>query len=143
MGIRDKHTNPCEDVKLYPERKRERFLSPAELHKLGRVLVQSEADGTENSYAIAAFRLLLLTGCRLSEIQKLRWQHVDLDQAQINLPDSKTGKRAIHLGSAAVDLLANLPRANGQPLCYYRQGQGAASDRPPTAMATDSQSSWA
>lgn len=114
-GIRDKHTNPCEGVKRYPERKRERFLSLTELHKLGRAFARSKADGTENSYAIAAFRLLLLTGCRLSEIQKLQWRHADLDQAQINLPDSKTGKRAIHLGNAAVVLLANLPRVNGNP----------------------------
>lgn len=114
-GIRDKHSNPCEDVKRYPERKRERFLSLTELHKLGRALARSKADGTENGYAIAAFRLLLLTGCRLSEIQKLQWRHVDLDQAQINLPDSKTGKRAIHLGNAAVVLLANLPGVNGNP----------------------------
>lgn len=28
------------------------------------------------AYAIAAIRLLMLTGCRLSEIQKLRWEHV-------------------------------------------------------------------
>jgi integrase len=77
-GIRDKHTNPCEDVERYPERKRERFLSPKELKRLGHALAAAEAEQTETKYAVAAFRILLLTGCRLSEIQKLEWRYVDL-----------------------------------------------------------------
>ncbi|MDO5622912.1 MAG: tyrosine-type recombinase/integrase [Paracoccus sp. (in: a-proteobacteria)] len=123
-GIRDRHSNPCEDVKRYPEHKRERFLSPSELHELGKVLGQSEADGSESSYAIAAFRLLLLTGCRLSEIQKLQWKHVDLDHTQINRPDSKTGKRAIHLGNAAVEQLANLRPVAGNPYVIVGKVKG-------------------
>ena len=40
-----------------------------------------------------AIRLLMLTGCRLWEIQKLRWEHVDLEAGELLLPDSKTGGR--------------------------------------------------
>jgi len=69
-GIRDKHTNPCEDIARYPEHKRERFLSAKEMKRLGAVLSQFEADGSESSYAVTAFRLLLLTGCRLREIRR-------------------------------------------------------------------------
>lgn len=43
-GIRDKHTNPCEDVERYPERKRERFLSPKELQRLGQALTAAEVS---------------------------------------------------------------------------------------------------
>ena len=39
--------------------------------------------------AVAAFRLLLLTGCRMSEIRDLRWEYVKDDC--IELPDTKTG----------------------------------------------------
>ena len=78
-GLRDKHSNPCEDIERYPERKRERFLSSSELRALGQALQAAEVDDVESLYAIAAFRLLLLTGCRLSEIQTLKWDHVDLD----------------------------------------------------------------
>ena len=41
--------------------------------------------------AVAAFRLLLLTGCRMSEIRDLRWEYVKDDC--IELPDAKTGGR--------------------------------------------------
>ncbi len=39
----------------------------------------------ETTYAVAAFRILLLTGCRLSEIQTLEWGHVDLEQKELRL----------------------------------------------------------
>lgn len=114
-GIRDKHSNPCEDVERYPERKRERFLSPKELQRLGKALTAAEANQTETRYAVAAFRILLLTGCRLSEIQRLEWRYVDLDQKELRLPDSKTGAKTVHLGEAAVELLEALPRLTGNP----------------------------
>lgn len=133
-GIRDKHTNPCEDVERYPEYKRERFLLPKEMKRLGEVLSQFEADGSESKYAVAAFRLLLLTGCRLSEIQTLRWEYVDLDEAQLNLPDSKTGAKTIHLGDASVRILENLPRVDDNP--YVIVGKFEASH------LTDLQRPW-
>jgi integrase len=114
-GLRDKHSNPCEDIERYPERKRERFLSSSELRALGQALQDAEADDVESLYAIAAFRLLLLTGCRLSEIQTLKWDHVDFDQMEFRLPDSKTGAKTVHLGDATVDLLRALPRVSGNP----------------------------
>ena len=114
-GIRDKHSNPCEDVERYPEQRRERFLSPTELHRLGQALTAAELNETETRYAIAAFRILLLTGCRLSEIQRLEWSYVDLQQKELRLPDSKTGAKTVHLGDAAVALLEALPRVKDNP----------------------------
>ena len=114
-GIRDKHTNPCEDIERYPERKRERFLSPKELQRLGQALTAAEVNQTETKYAVAAFRILLLTGCRLSEIQRLEWRYVDLEQKELRLPDSKTGAKTVHLGEAVVALLEALPRVTRNP----------------------------
>jgi len=114
-GIRDKHTNPCEDVERFPELKRERFLSPNELQRLGQALTAAEVHQTETKYAVAAFRILLLTGCRLSEIQRLEWRHVDLQQKELRLPDSKTGAKTVHLGDTVVALLETLPRVAGNP----------------------------
>ncbi|MEG3089092.1 site-specific integrase [Sphingomonas sp. PB4P5] len=74
-----------------------RFILPA----LGRLRVEE---------VIAAVRLLVLTGCRLNEIMKLRWEYVDLSACVLRLPDSKTGAKAVHLGKAAVDALAALSR---------------------------------
>jgi integrase len=91
---------------------------------MGEVLKQAEADGTESKYAVAAFRLLLLTGCRLSEIQTLKWAYVNLDDNEINLPDSKTGAKTIYLGEAVRDLLENLPRVGGNPYVIVGKVEG-------------------
>ncbi len=109
-GWRADGSNPCRHVKRYKERARERFLSPEEIDRLGAVLHEAE---NEMPSAVAAFRLLLLTGCRLSEIQTLRWEHVREDC--IELPDSKTGGRVVPLGPEARDLLASLPRDDDNP----------------------------
>jgi len=40
--------------------------------------VLGEAEGRVPPGVVAAFRLLMLTGCRKSEILTLRWEEVDL-----------------------------------------------------------------
>ena len=45
-----------------------------EFHRLGQVLNQIEAHGPDTLSAVTAIRLLMLTGCRLSEVQTLRWE---------------------------------------------------------------------
>jgi integrase len=124
-GLRDRHSNPCEDIQRYPERKRERFLSLEEVKALGRVLDTAESEGSEGKYACTAFRLLLLTGCRLSEIQKLEWKHVYLDEGELRLPDSKTGAKTIHLGAAAIALLRTLPRFEKNPFVIVGKNSGS------------------
>ena len=109
-GLRPDGSNPCRHVKRYKENKRERFLSPEETERLGEVLREAE---TEMPSAVAALRLLLLTGCRLSEIQFLRWEYVKGDC--IELPDAKTGGRVVPLGPEARAMLADLPREDGNP----------------------------
>ncbi len=89
--MRPDGSNPCRHVKRFKEEKRERFLSDPEYKCLGAALREIEREGSETAAAIAAIRLLMLTGCRLSEIQKLRWEDVDLDKGKLRLPDRKTG----------------------------------------------------
>ena len=52
-----------------------------------------QRDGSETRSAVAAIRLLMLTGCRLSEIQKLRCEYVDVEAGELRLPDSKRRSR--------------------------------------------------
>ena len=64
--------NPCRFIKKYPTRSRERFLSKPEYDRLGIVLHRLERAGRVSASAAAALRLLMLTGCRRSEILTLQ-----------------------------------------------------------------------
>jgi integrase len=111
-NLRPAFTNPCRGVKKYKEKKRERFLGREELGRLGEALRIEEEFAPS---AVACIRLLLLTGCRLGEIQTLKWSYLDLDTCLAFLPDSKTGRKTLYLGSVAVRLLRSIPRRKANP----------------------------
>ena len=114
-GARPDNANPCRLIKKYPETKRERFLSDAELERLGAAMDQAEQEGTMYPPALHAVRLLALTGCRLGEILALRWEDVDFEQGILALPDSKTGARPHVVGEATLALLNTIPRFEDFP----------------------------
>ena len=128
-GWRPDGSNPCRHVKRYKEHKRERFLSPEETERLGQVLREAEE---EMPSAVAAFRLLLLTGCRMSEIRDLRWDYVKNDC--IELPDAKTGGRVVPLGPEARAVLSSIPREEDNPWVI--------AGRLPGSHLTDLQRPW-
>ena len=66
-------------------------------------------------HAVAAIRLLMLTGCRKSEILSLQWTDIDLEAGELRLRESKTGPRAVPLSPPAAKVLAELPRVPGNP----------------------------
>jgi len=108
--------NPARGIERNREHRQERFLSTAELARLGDALRTAETHGlvyevdeakpkakhaprpenrrtVADPFAAAAIRLLTLTGARLREILNARWDQVDLGRGIIFLPDSKTGKK--------------------------------------------------
>jgi integrase len=109
--------NPIRGVKRFPDRKSERFLSPAELAKLGEALSSLELEGT-NTMALSIIRLLALTGARKSEIAKLKWGEVDLEHARLRLNDSKSGQKSISLGAPAVQMLGALERPDDSQFVF-------------------------
>lgn len=114
-GLRPDGTNPRRHIKKYPEERRERFLSVGELRRLGEVLREMEHENVELPSAIAAVRLLMLTGCRLGEVMRLKWEYVDIAGRVLRLPDSKTGSKIVHLGQPALDVLAAIERIEDNP----------------------------
>ena len=102
-------------MKRYKEEKRERFLSAEEFKRLGRVFDEILEAGSATHSAVAAVCLLMLTGCRLSEIQKLRWEHVNLEASELRLREGKTGGRVVPLAPEARTILWSLPHANDNP----------------------------
>ena len=114
-GLRPDGSNPRKHIRKYPEEKRERFLSAAELRRIGEVLREMESENIELSSAILAARLLILTGCRLGEIMTQKWDYVDFDERALRLPDSKTGKKVVHVGAPAVEYLHSAHHIDGNP----------------------------
>ncbi|WP_426050373.1 tyrosine-type recombinase/integrase [Brevundimonas sp. SL161] len=129
--IPEDHRNPAHGVDRFTETGRERFLSSEEIGRLGDSMRLAETSGLPWSidptkktrhvntsvsatkvdpFALAAIRLLMLTGARLREILNLTWSEVDLERGALHLRDSKTGSKAILLGPAALEILRNLPR---------------------------------
>jgi integrase len=155
--VRRRHDRPVEGIQYFRETPRERFLTQEEFERLGDAIARAESEGlrpapkdrkrprskaTEKHrpknwdvpkpaapQAIAALRLLLLTGCRSGEILSLKWEDVDLDRGFLRLPDTKTGKSVRPLGQAAAALLRTLPRDPASP--YVLPGK-----KPGTHFAT-------
>ena len=105
-GYRPEGSNPCTGIKRYRRRGRERFLTADEMRRLSRVL-----DRYRESHPLrtSIVRLLLLTGCRKSEILTLRWS--EYREGKLHLSDSKTGPRTVWLSSAARRILDGLPKS--------------------------------
>ena len=114
-GLVPEGMNPCRSIAKHPERRRERFLTDKEFTRLGQTLDEVGTRGGATAPAVAAIRLLMLTGCRKNEILKLRWEDVALEESELRLPDAKTGARVVPLSPRVVKLLAELPRIEGNP----------------------------
>lgn len=120
LGIRS--DNPVHGVERPADNRRTNFLSMADYRALGVALSEAEAEG-ENHLAIAAIRLLALTGCRRGEVLGLRWGEVDLGTQQLRLSATKEGYSLRPLGRAAADLVCDWPKhANSDAL--FATGDG-------------------
>ena len=106
MGHRPEGSNPCRGIRRYRRKGRERSLSDAEIRRLAETLSAHEA---ERALQVAAVRLLLLTGCRRSEVLTLRWS--DYRASRLFLRDSKSGPRTVWLSGAARNVLDAVERS--------------------------------
>ena len=106
---------PGRHVRHCGGKSRERFLTPEEFRRLGTALKMFEAKGSMMPSAIAAIRLLVLTGCRTDEILTLKWDDVDRTARVLRLRDSKTGPRMVPLTGPVLKVLDGIERAEGVP----------------------------
>lgn len=97
--------NPTRKVKAFRITRRERYLSEKEVACFSEAIAEFEREDPRMEVMADAVRLLMLTGCRKSEILTLEWAWVDWRKSCLRLPDSKTGAKVVPLGDAALALL--------------------------------------
>ena len=137
-GLRPDGTNPRRHIKKYPEKKRERYLTPEETKRLGNTLKTLEEEEIESLSAIHCIKLLLLTGCRLSEIQTMKWEYIKWDKHEIHLPDSKTGAKTVYISEQVIQLLRHIKHHLDTPIGNPYVIYGKIED----AHLTDMQKPW-
>jgi integrase len=101
--------NPVIGVERAPEQKRERYLSPAEIARLGDALALHPEKGSAN-----AIRLLLLTGARRGEVLSATWSQFDLDAGVWTKPAATTKQAKLHrvpLSKPALIILTEMKAA--------------------------------
>ena len=99
--------NPCDGVaRPQPPRARDRVLTNAELVKFWRA-----AEGMRKEFSVL-LQLLLLTGCRLSEVAGMRRAELSDDSSTWTIPGTRTKNKREHivpLPPLALELLATVP----------------------------------
>jgi integrase len=122
--------NPCEKVPGNSERKRRRYLSGEERQCLVTALDAIATSPVRWRFA-QLVRLLMLTGCRVGEICRGRWEWVD-EKAGVMIvpPDShKTGQkvgheRVVHIPPAGILILKELRLRSNTPWIIAGEGDG-------------------
>ena len=100
-------TNPARGhTPLIEAAPRARVLSPDEMERFLRAL-EAEPD----VHVRAAFRLLVETGARLSEVLRARWEDVDLAAGLWRIPSPKSGHpQVVPLGTRTAAMLKKLAK---------------------------------
>ena len=99
-------TNPSRGLRRNRRPPLTRFLSLEEIRRMHCALDDHARKGHRQQADI--IRLLLLTGCRRSEILRLRWSEVHADM--LVLVDAKTGPRKVPLNTQVRRILETQPR---------------------------------
>ena len=128
-------TNPTLHVKKFGEQKRERFLTTEELGRLSTVLNDLEETNSEMASCVAAVRLLIATGCRLSEILTLEWDWVDFDPSAPEPPRQQDRGEDHSPEGLAVEILKGHRAPTRQPVRHRRQDTRSTFDQSAEAVA--------
>ena len=107
---RDQHSNPARGIDKAREEARDRTLSADEIQRLSAAL--AGADDGANRSIIAAIKVAMLSGLRISEVLGLQWNDVDMETGRAILRDTKTGTRWHDLPEPALDLIDSLSSAS-------------------------------
>ena len=114
-------TNPGVGIEPFPEKKRRRYVTTAEMPKLAEAI-----DAEDNLFARHAIWLLLLTGLRRTELLKAKWSHIDWDLRTLYIGQTKNDEPVLApLSNAAITRLNLIERVEDNPyiICGKIKGQ--------------------
>jgi integrase len=114
-------TNPAHGIRKPKDNVRNRRLSEAEYRTLGRIL-RTAAEDERYQMTTDIIRQIALTGCRRSEMIKLRWIEADMEASCLRLIDSKEGASTRPIGLPVVEYLES--RWTAKAGTYVFPGQG-------------------
>jgi integrase len=115
--------NPVRDIETVRGDAKDRVLTEGELGALGEVLNEA---ASQLPMAVAALKLIALTGLRREEACALRWSEIDQAGHCLRLEDSKTGRSMRPIGHAALNVLKSLPHLSEVWVFPNRDGSGSA-----------------
>ena len=103
--------NPGTEIVRFPEHRRRRFVTPAEMPILAAAI-----NNDPNEFASHALWLLLLTGVRRNEILAAKWADIDWDNKTLYIGKTKNGEPVLApLSRAAITRLKMVHRLKDNP----------------------------
>ena len=103
-----KHPNPCNDVKMFKEYSRDRFLQPEELENFFQAVEEERITGNPD---IADYVLLsLYTGARRSNVLSMKWNDLDFNREQWRITGQEAKGKSIMLIPLVGEVLEILSR---------------------------------
>ena len=132
VEVGELEANPAAGLKLGSDGARTAAPDQADYSRLWPALAKLRGQSETQDRALDIVALLALSGARRSEIQRLRWRHLDLENQRIVLPptEHKAGRkthkvRVIALPPEAVAILRGYER--GEPEALIFEGERAGS----------------
>jgi integrase len=114
-------SNPAHGIRKPKDNVRKRRLSEAEYRTLGRML-RAAARQEKYVMTVEIIRQIALTGCRRSEMIKLKWAEADIEASCLRLEDSKEGESIRAIGLPVIEYLEK--RRTDDVGTYVFPGQG-------------------
>jgi integrase len=99
-------SNPAHGIRKPKDNVRKRRLSEAEYRILGQML-RDAAEHDKYAMTVDIIRQVALTGCRRSEMIRLKWTEADTDASCLRLEDSKEGESIRPIGLPVVEYLSS------------------------------------
>ncbi|MEQ9142885.1 MAG: tyrosine-type recombinase/integrase [Parvibaculaceae bacterium] len=115
--------NVAANLRLAPDGKKERYLSVAEAHRLGKCLDEWEQMDRRVT-GITIIRLLLMTGARTKEIEELKWSEIDFDRSFFRFEETKSGRSIRPISPQVLEILKGLPRLHPTWVFLNNAGTG-------------------